>query len=136
GNLIRMSSEECFLQLVNALFHRLDEQDLLVLTLDLPLPAIHGVDSRNDVDAGGQALLHEVDGQRLRIERSTDGRQNDDGSQREQSRYNRAPCSNPFWRFLLPCCWRTSPGNGSPFRTSPLWPTKCRARRRSWRSER
>ena len=63
-----MSSEERISQLLNALFHRLDEQELLVVPLDLPLPAIHGVDSRNDVDAGGQALLHEVDGQRLDIE--------------------------------------------------------------------
>jgi hypothetical protein len=56
---------------------------LLVVPLDFLLPAIHGVDSRNDVDAGGQALLHEIDGQRLRIERRADGGENDDGSHLE-----------------------------------------------------
>jgi hypothetical protein len=54
--------------LLNALFHRLDQEQLLVVLLDFPLPSIRGVDTRNDVDAGSEALLHEIDGQRLHIE--------------------------------------------------------------------
>src|ERR1700694_4073479 len=59
-NLIRMRGEQRIFQLANALFHRLDDQELLVVALDLPLPAIDGVNAWNDVDAGGETPLDEV----------------------------------------------------------------------------
>src|SRR5437867_6705078 len=73
-----MLREKRRFQFLQALFHCFDQQQLLGITFDLPLPAIHGVDLRNDVDARGQPHFYQLCRERSRIEGRTNGRQHDD----------------------------------------------------------
>src|SRR5262249_39208885 len=61
-----------------ALMDGLDQQQVLAGVLDPALPAIDGLDLRNDVDARGEPFLHQQRRKRKRIERRADGRQYDD----------------------------------------------------------
>src|SRR5207244_2554235 len=82
------------MQRVDALGYRLDEQQLLGIRFDAPLPAIGRLDARDDVDAGGEALLDQVARQRGDVERRTDGRQDDD---RRQCRRTSSICRAASW---------------------------------------
>src|SRR5437870_6201835 len=77
-HLVGMHGKERVAEVVDLALNCLDQQQLLSVLLDLVLPAIHGVDLRNDVDAGGQAFLYQLCSDFRGIEVCADGGEHDD----------------------------------------------------------
>src|ERR1051325_5798956 len=76
--LVRMPLEQRLAQRFHPLVARFDQQKLLGVVLHCALPAIHGVDLREDIHARRETAVDELVGQRVRIEAAADGSQYND----------------------------------------------------------
>src|SRR5271157_1189124 len=65
GQLVRMQILEGHLHLRCTLGRGLDQQQILFFVLNLLLPAVHGTNGADDVDAGSYAPLHQLPGKFL-----------------------------------------------------------------------